>query len=127
MGHPHQAGRPPSFRYITGLLPARAAEHLPRRGQPVGQYLMQTQSPTNGACWPCCIAEHPRPGRHRHLSGCSVVCLLALIPMYIAQDRHSPLCLIGRRWCWSRLQECWREAPAMSDALSYLVKAAPMR
>jgi hypothetical protein len=87
------------FAYASGVLPAHVPpEHLPRLwSQPVGQYLAQTQSPTSWGLLPLL---------HRGdvlglvgiviLAGCSVVGLLALVPMYAAgRDKvFAALCLI---------------------------------
>lgn len=87
------------FAYASGLLPAHVPpENLPRLwSQPVGQYLAQTHSPTGWGLLPLL---------HRGdvlglagiviLAGCSVVGLLALVPMYAARrDKvFAALCLI---------------------------------
>lgn len=87
------------FAYASGLLPAHVPpEILPRLwSQPVGHYLAQTHSPTGWGLLPLL---------HRGdvlglagiviLAGCSVVGLLALVPMYAARrDKvFAALCLI---------------------------------
>ena len=84
--------------YVSGLLPAHVPpEHLPGLwSQPVGQYLAQTHSPTGWALLPLL---------HRGdvlglagiaiLAGCSMVGLLALVPLYAARQDKAfvALCL----------------------------------
>ncbi len=76
------------FAYISGLLPAHVPpESLPRLwGQPVGHYLAQTHSPTG---WGLLAILHRSDilglAGIVILSGCSVVCLVALVPMYAAR------------------------------------------
>ncbi|OGS91067.1 MAG: hypothetical protein A2Z95_05355 [Gallionellales bacterium GWA2_60_18] len=71
--------------YVFGWLPAHVpVEQLPNVWNlPVGEYLKQTDSPT-GWAWLGRLGEGDYAGLFgiAWLSGCSLVCLLAVMPIY---------------------------------------------
>jgi hypothetical protein len=84
--------------YVTGLLePQVPLQRLPELwSQPVGSYLAQTQMPT-GWGWLALVMKGDVVGLLgiALLAGCSVLCLLALVPLYFKRgDRaYVLLCL----------------------------------
>jgi hypothetical protein len=74
--------------YLTGLMPAHVPlEELPNLWQlPSHEYLERTHSPT-GWAWMSLLAEGDFASLFgiAWLSSCTVVCLLAIIPTYIAR------------------------------------------
>ncbi|MBL8316894.1 MAG: hypothetical protein JNJ42_00740 [Burkholderiaceae bacterium] len=72
--------------YMLGLLPPHVAlDRLPELWSlPVGQYLEQTRSPV-GWGWIALATRGDMAGLFgiALLTGCSVVCLLALVPLYL--------------------------------------------
>ena len=84
--------------YMTGLTsPHVPLEQLPALwGQPVGSFLQQTQSPL-GWGWLALVQHSDVAGLVGIviLAGCSMVCLLALVPLYLRRgDRaFAALCL----------------------------------
>jgi len=74
--------------YLTGLMPAHVPlEQLPQLWSlPVGQYLGHTQSPT-GWGWAALLHRSDALGLAgiAILAACSVLALLALVPMYAAR------------------------------------------
>ncbi len=94
--------------YVTGLdRPHVPLEQLPALwGQPVAAYLQQT-----AVAHRLGLAGAGAPGRRRRplgiamLAGCSLPCLLALVPLYLRRGDRAfvALCLAaGGAWC------CWR-------------------
>jgi hypothetical protein len=73
------------FAYLFGVMEAHVPpQDLPALwGQPVGKFLELTQSPT-GWAWLSRLHEGDMAGLAgiALLAGCSVVCLLALVPIY---------------------------------------------
>lgn len=84
--------------YVTGLLePLVPLERLPELwSQPVGSYLTQTQMPT-GWGWLAHVGKGDVVGLLGIviLAGCSVLCLLALVPHYLRRGdkAYVALCL----------------------------------
>ena len=76
------------FAYLTGLLPPHVPlEQLPQLWSlPVGQYLGHTQSPT-GWGWAALLDRSDALGLAgiAILAACSVLALLAVVPMYAAR------------------------------------------
>jgi hypothetical protein len=69
---------------LGGLAPQVPLHRLPELWQlPVGAYLQQTQTPT-GWAWLALVHKGDMAGLLgiAMLAGCSVVCLLALVPLY---------------------------------------------
>lgn len=87
-----------SVAYLTALLPAHVPlEQLPQLWSlPVGQYLDRTQSPT-GWGWTALLHRSDALGLAgiAILSVCSVLALLAVVPMYAARrdKAFAALCL----------------------------------
>jgi hypothetical protein len=86
--------------YVFGWLPAHVpVEQLPNVWNlPVGEYLKQTDSPT-GWTWLGRLGEGDYAGLFgiAWLSGCSLVCLLAVMPIYVRRgDRvFVAICVIA--------------------------------
>jgi hypothetical protein len=86
--------------YVFGWLPAHVpVEQLPNVWNlPVGEYLKQTGSPT-GWAWLGRLGEGDYAGLFgiAWLSGCSLVCLLAVMPIYVRRgDRvFVAICVIA--------------------------------
>ncbi len=84
--------------YVTGLLePMVPLKRLPELwSQPVGSYLAQTQMPT-GWGWLALVLKGDVVGLLgiAILAGCSVLCLLALVPHYLRRGdkAYVALCL----------------------------------
>lgn len=88
--------------YATGLLePVVPLQRLPELwSQPVGSYLAQTQMPTGWGWLALVMSTQPQGDvvgllGIAILAGCSVLCLLALVPHYLKGGDHAyvALCL----------------------------------
>jgi Synergist-CTERM protein sorting domain-containing protein len=72
--------------YATGLLPAQGAVQAAAGAAalPLDRYLAATGTPTGGdgrRCWPA--ASSPALVGIALLAGCSALCLLAIVPLYL--------------------------------------------